>query len=69
MKHFQPNGKCGNCQFYRHSLKDKNNKMMKEAGCKKDCEPRKCAEEFSPKNKKDKRMKNRAKKWERQFSY
>ena len=69
MKHFQPNGKCGNCASFRRSIKDKTGAITEEADCAKghrsgkDCLP----EDFKSRGKKNKRMSNRKKKWE-QFS-
>ena len=81
MKHFQPCPLCGNCQSYRKSVKI-NDQVVEHADCAKKQKPvcegvgngreeKKiwtCAE-FGHRNKKNKRMKNRMKKWERQFSY
>lgn len=74
MKHFQPGPKCGNCQNFRHSVGhvDSHNDVFvvtKFAECGKEVNPKSCGEEFQPRNKKGKRMKNRMKKWERQFNY
>ena len=81
MKYFKPCPLCGNCQSYRKSVKiDK--QVVEPADCAKeekpvcvtiinDGEERQAwtCTEFGRRGKKDKRMKNRMKKWERQFSY
>jgi len=82
MKHFQPCSLCGNCQSYRKSVKidekvvepaDCSNKeekpVRKDIGNGKEKKQIWACAGFSQRNKKDKRMKNRMKKWERQFSY
>ena len=74
MKQFQPNPRCGNCQSFRHSKGHHDPKtstftVTEPAACGKDCDPKTCGDEFKPRNKKGKRMKNRMKKWERGFSY
>lgn len=67
---FQPNGNCGNCQFYHRSKKDKNQNVIEAADCGKghkagkDCP----AEDFQVRGKKQKRMSKRMQKWERQFT-
>lgn len=82
---FQPCPLCGNCQSYRKSVKindqvvepadcAKNVKPVRQAIYKVVENNREekqvwTCEEFGRRNKKDKRMKNRMKKWERQFSY
>lgn len=68
MRHFQPNGQCGNCQWYRHSTKTKDGALQEESHCSKEMNPKTCSEEFLPRNKKAKRMRKRAKKWARAFN-
>lgn len=74
---FQPCSLCGNCKSYRKSVKI-DEQIVESAGCAKNAKPiyidggkKKfwTCEEFGQRNKKEKRMKNRSKKWERQFSY
>jgi len=81
MKYFKPCPLCGNCQSYRKSVKI-DGQIVEPADCAKKQKPVRedvgngreekliwtCAE-FGHRNKKAKRMKNRMKKWERQFSY
>lgn len=67
MKDFQPNGKCGNCDLYERSVKDKTGAVIEKADCRrghrdgKDCP----AEDFRARGKKSKRMSNRKKKWDK----
>jgi len=70
MKQFQPNGRCGNCQFYRRSKVIQKGTFTKTepAECGKNCNPKTC-DEFKPRGKKSKRMGKRIKKWERGFTY
>lgn len=63
MKHFQPSPKCGNCQFYRRSKKDKNKVVTKEAGCTKGNDPKTC-QEFGAKNKRRKTKQRHLKAWQ-----
>jgi len=85
MKHFQPCPLCGNCRSYRKSVKVNDQVVEPADCAKKQKPVRKAiykvaesgreekqawtCEEFGHRNKKNKRMKNRMKKWERQFSY
>lgn len=63
MKHFQPNGKCGNCQFFRHSEKDKNKVVIEEAFCAKENEPKTC-EDFHSKSGRTKTVIRKRKRWQ-----
>ena len=56
MKHFQPSPKCGNCLFFRRSVKDKDKIVLEPAGCGKDHESGKdcLPEDFKPRGKKTK---------------
>jgi len=62
-KHFQPSGKCGNCQFFRHTDRDKAKQIIKEAHCSKDLDPKECGEdEFKSRSKRTKKIK-RKRRW------
>jgi len=51
-KSFQPGGKCGNCYWFRRSVKE-NDIVTEPCGCRKDNDPEKCpAEDFMARNKK-----------------
>jgi len=70
---FKPCPLCGNCKSYRRSVKvDK--QVVGPTKCAVDEKPQ-CIDDiwvcegFGSRQKKDKRMKRRIKKWERQFSY
>ena len=62
MKHFQPNGKCGNCQSFRHSKKDKNKVVIETARCTKDNDPKTC-DEFASSSKRHKTKQRKKKAW------
>ena len=62
MKHFQPNGKCGNCQFFRHSKKDKNKVVIEMAGCTKGNDPKTC-QDFASSSKRHKTKQRHLKSW------
>lgn len=63
MKHFQPNGKCGNCQSFRHSKKDKNEVVLEPAYCAKDENPKTC-QEFASGSKRHKTKQRKKKAWQ-----
>ena len=62
MKHFQPSPKCGNCQSFRRSKKDKNKVVIEPADCTKGNNPKNC-EEFGAKNKRHKTKQRHVKAW------
>lgn len=52
MKDFQPSGKCGNCDQFKHSIKQ-DNIVIEKADCQKGNDPKKCPpEDFKPRTKK-----------------
>ena len=62
MKHFQPSPKCGNCQSFRRSKKDKNKIVIEVAGCAKDNDPKTCIE-FASGSKRHKTKQRHVKAW------
>lgn len=78
---FKPCPLCGNCKSYRRSVKV-DQQVVEPAGCAVGEKPQRidacggsesewiwACDGFGSRHKKDKRMKRRMKKWERQFSY
>ena len=62
MKNFQPGGKCGNCYWFRRSVK-KDNVVTESADCRENNDPEKCPpEDFMPCSKK--KTKKQHKSWE-----
>ena len=61
-RNFQPNGRCGNCLFFRHSEKDKTGKIIEEAYCSKDLDPKECGDEFKSRSKRIKKVRKK-KRW------
>jgi len=50
-KSFQPGGKCGNCHWFKRSVKE-NNIVTEPCGCRKDNDPENCPpEDFMPRSK------------------
>lgn len=64
MKHFQPNGRCGNCQFFRRSIKTKEGVVTEPADCGKGIQAKDCVDEFQPRGKKIKSRKLKRKPWQ-----
>ena len=51
-KYFQPGGKCGNCYWFKRSVKE-NGIVTEPCGCRKSNDPKNCpAEDFMARNKK-----------------
>jgi len=49
---FQPSGKCGNCHWFKRSVKQ-DNVVIEPCDCRKDNDPKNCpAEDFMPRSKK-----------------
>lgn len=63
-RYFQPNGRCGNCLFFRHSEKDKAGKILEKAHCSKDLDPKECGDEFKSRNKRIKKIRRKKKGWQ-----
>jgi len=61
-RRFQPNGRCGNCLFFRHSDKDKAGEILEEAYCSKDLDPKECGDEFKSRSKRIKQVRKK-KRW------
>lgn len=62
VKYFQPNGRCGNCLFFRHTERDKAGQIIEEAHCSKNLDPKKCGDEFKSRSKRIKKVKKK-KRW------
>jgi hypothetical protein len=58
---FQPNGRCGNCQSFRHTERDKAGQIIEEAHCGKDLDPKECGDEFKSRSKRIKKKKKQRK--------
>lgn len=58
-KHFQPNGRCGNCLFFRHTDRDKAGQIMEGAHCSKNLDPKECGDEFKSRSKKIKKIRKK----------
>lgn len=64
-RYFQPNGRCGNCLFFRHTERDRSMRIMKEAHCSKDLDPKECGPEFKSRSKRIKKV-GKKKRWHQQ---
>lgn len=60
--HFQPNGRCGNCLFFRHTDRDRAGQIKEEAHCSKNLDPKECGDEFKSRSKRTKKIK-RKRRW------
>lgn len=58
-RYFQPNGRCGNCLFFRHSEKAKTGEILEEAYCSKDLDPKECGDEFRSRSKRIKKVRKK----------